>query len=480
MSTDLESAIAANRFGIGARPGDPAAIARDPRGWLQRQVADPRAFRIDAAGLTDAKGAALALGAFLEGQRELRARRRADPGKAGDDAMSVPMAPPGQAAEQAAVQGPLRPLVEIARDEAVARVGHGLRTDDGFAERLAWFWANHFTVAASKALVIPFVGCFEREAVRARLTGSFGELLLASTRHPGMLLYLDQAQSIGPGSRIGQRRDVGLNENLAREILELHTVGVDAGFTQADVTEFARALTGWTLAGPRLRRLTGKAEPGSFVFVDALHEPGPRTVLGKRYAQSGESQGLAILDDLARHPATARHVARKLAAHFIADVPPARAVARIEQVFRDSRGDLPAVHRALVDLPEAWEPAPRKFKAPYEFLVSALRLVGVTQLEPRAFVAAQDMLGQPLYRAPSPQGWPDDAVSWAAPDALLKRVEWSQALATRVGARLRPADVAAEALGPLLAARSREAISRASSAAQGLALALMSPEFQRR
>ena len=477
MSQMLAAALALNRFGIGARPGDLDGIAADPKDWLRRQVADPAAFQTKGAGLVDTRSAAIA----MQEDRERRRDQRQE-GPAARDArpQQRPPMPP-----QAAVPPPpprpedIRRLNEIALGEALARLNHGLATEHGFAERLAWFWSNHFTVAATKLVTTPFAGAFEREAIRANLTGSFTKLLFASTRHAGMLLYLDQAQSIGPDSLVGRRRNAGLNENLAREILELHTLGVAGGYTQADVTEFARALTGWTTANPRLGRLVGDAEPGSFRFVAAMHEPGARTVLGKSY-NGGEEQARAILTDLARHPSTARHVATKLARHFIADDPPASAIKRLEQVFLDSGGDLPKLHAALIDLPETWEPELRKFKTPNEFVISALRLARIPNVDQRGATITQELLGQQTFRASSPKGWPDTAPDWAGPDAIMKRIEWSQQFAGRIADRQRPADTIEAVLGPLLSERSRESVRRAASPKQGLALALMTPEFQRR
>jgi uncharacterized protein (DUF1800 family) len=472
--SELESFVAANRFGLGARPADVGRISPDPRAWLTRQIEQPASFQLNDPNLPGRPQIAQALTAFLIAQRE---RMNSAPSNL-------------SAAEQvAAVAMPLRALNQIAAEEILVRTRHGLQTESDFAERLVYFWSNHFTVAATKATTIPWVGLYEREVIRANLTGRFSDLLIAMAQHAGMLLYLDQAQSIGPNSVIGLRRNGGLNENLAREILELHTLGVHSGYSQADVTELAKALTGWTVASQRTQRWAPSAQAGDFVFIADWHEPGTRTVLGQRYPEGGESQGRAILLDLARHPATARRVAQQLACHFVADEPPVGAIEQLEAAFHADQGDLVAVHKALIDLPEVWGVGgvggggsvdTRKFKSPAEFLMSSLRMLGQRTIEPAPLRNAISLLGQPPFRAPSPAGWPNRASHWAAPDAIMKRLEWSQLLAERVGNRERPEDRLAQALGPAMSAETLRAIRRAKSQTQGLVLALMSPELQRR
>lgn len=460
-----ESFTAANRFGLGARPNGLGRLAGDPRGSLMQQIAKPESFQCDAPGLPDRTQIVQALTSFLLAQRDRM--------NSGPSTMSP--------AEQVAAVGlPLRALNQIAAEEVLARTRQGLQTESDFAERLVYFWSNHFTVAATKATTIPWAGIYEREAIRSKLTGSFGALLIAVAQHPGMLLYLDQAQSIGPNSVVGLRRKTGLNENLAREILELHTLGVRGGYSQTDVSELAKALTGWTVASQRTQRWLSAAQTGDFVFIDDWHEPGARTVLGRRYPEGGEAQAKAILLDLAHHPSTARRVAQQLACHFVADEPPLRAIEQLETAFLGTQGDLPAVHKALLDLPEAWRGDAQKFKSPAEFMTSSLRMLGQSSIEAGALRNSLTLLGQVPFRAPSPAGWPDRASHWAAPDAIMKRLEWSQLLAERLGNRERPEAMLAGSLGPAASAQTLRAIRSAESQAQGLVLALMSPEFQRR
>jgi uncharacterized protein (DUF1800 family) len=315
--------------------------------------------------------------------------------------------------------------------------------------------------------------------------GTFHQMLAAAVQHPAMLLYLDQAQSIGPNSKLaefaerrGAKRQPGLNENLAREIMELHTLGVRSGYTQADVTEFARAMTGMTVSGlGRLARLM-PSDVGRSIFVTQMHEPGTRTVMGKRYDQSEEKQSAAILAMLAGHPATARHIATKLARHFASDDPPPALVARLEQTFLSSGGSLPALYRVLIDAPEVWTAPSPKFRQPWEWLIAVQRATGITfPAQPLVFSLTQ--LGQPLWKPGSPAGWDDLAASWAAPDALLRRVE----LANRYAQRVPASDVrvlATHLFPDALSEATRQSIARAEGASQALALLLVSPEMLRR
>jgi len=459
-----DAAIALNRFGLGARLADrPPA---DPRRWLIDQI---KAYDPAPAQVRSLNASADLIG-MLGGAREERRSLE----KTGKD--FGPNAQPGAP----------RPFRDL-RDEYVAGVGVrtalALGSETPFAERLVHFWANHFAISVDKAAVIGFAGAFENEAIRPHVMGRFADMLNAVERHPAMLLYLDQAQSIGPDSMLGQAagrrgKERGLNENLAREILELHTLGVRTGYSQADVTEFARALTGWTIGGlARQPRLQG---PGPrFWFADLIHQPGARTIMGKRYGQNGEAQAQAVLADLAIHPATAHHVATKLARHFAADDPPASLVTRLEQAFLASRGDLPTLYRVLIEAPECWQAAPPKFRTPWEWTIAALRASGVTSLPGTTAAVAFQQLGQSIWKPGSPAGYDDVAASWIGPDALFRRVEVAERIAARAG------EVDARALGErlfpgALGEPTRQAVARAESGSQALALLLASPEMMRR
>lgn len=457
----FDALIAANRFGLGAAPGELAAAKGDARGWLAAQLAAAPAYP-QLAELPPSSEAVKEFPRWLLGLRA----RRAEMQQGGD---AVPKG----------VEEKFRDhFMPLMLNEVGARLSVGAETRVPFQERLVWFWANHFTVSAEKPLIFAVVGSFEREAIRPNLAGRFSDLLLAATRHPAMILYLDNHLSVRPGFNPpppklpNGPRPTGLNENLAREILELHTLGVNGGYTQADVATFARVLTGWTVGG--------LAEPG-FRFVARRHDAGAKTLLGKTYAQTGEAQGEAVLADLAAHPATAEHIATKLARHFIADQPPPAAVERIARAFRESGGDLPTVHRALLECPEAWQAPLAKLKSPVEYLVSCLRALPAARVaKAQALFYALNQMGQRPYFAPSPQGWPDSAQAWAGADALWKRIEWAGILASRLGSNIDPLALARESYGDAVGEPTRLAIARAESRQQGLALWLASPEFQRR
>lgn len=479
----LDAAIALNRFGLGARPSDAPPL--DPRAWLSAQSAS---FQPRPQALAQVPSRSAVIGQLADYTGEARMDRVA---KRGLQPASLNT---GTSQQVEAQPDPLKQYLRQAiRDDYLvmnaARLSSALTSDSPFAERLVYFWANHFAVSVDKLPVIGLAGLLEFEAIRPHLFGRFSDLLIAVEKHPAMLIYLDQAQSVGPNSQIGKLsamrggKQRGLNENLAREAMELHTLGVRTGYSQSDVTEFARALTGWTVSGIArgpISRVIGGAGDGSFTFAEALHEPGDRVIMGKRYSQQGEAQARAVLLDLASRPATARHISTKLARHFAGDDPPPAMVDRLTRAYLSSDGDLAAVYRALVDSPEAWRPQPLKFKTPWEWSVSALRAVGQTELDPKMAAAMLKQLGQPTWQPGSPAGWDDVAASWAAPEALMRRVELAQRIAARAGSAVDARTLAQRVLPGVLTERTRSAVARAESPQEGIALLLVSPEFMRR
>ena len=484
MSTTPTAHIAAHRFGL----DEPslAGIGGDAPGWLLAQIgpADPQ--RGD--GLLSAQAGLIKYAEFLQAQR---AQRAASSAMAGSTANAT--------GEVAVVADPLRNLVQ---SDVRARLVTAATTARPFAERLALFWANHFTVSVTKPAVRGLAGAFEREAIRPNIAGNFETLLLAAVKHPAMLRYLDNEQSAGPNSRVVQQlqrrpraegepgpRITGLNENLAREVLELHTLGVQGGgaayggwggYTQADVTSFARVLTGWRM--PMRAVMAGEIVAGESPtrFDPAWHEPGAKVVLGKTYGE-GPKVLDEVLHDVAQHPSTANFIATKLARHFVADDPPPALVARLALRFRQTGGDLPSVYREIISAPEAWAAPASKLKTPEEFVISSARLLGLGE---QAFVRQPDggigALGQRVHATPSPAGWPDRAEEWLGPDAVWKRVEWATRVADRVGRQTDARQLAQAGLGSSLSEATQRQIERAADGPQALALLLLSPEFQRR
>ena len=443
MST-RDAFTAVSRFGLGPRPEELDAAARNPHVWLKRQIREPSQNLAEFAGLPSGEAR---MGDFLRARRDR-----------------------GDGGAQKLIRESFR---ETYISETSARLRIQLTTASPFRERLVAFWSNHFTVSVQRPPVFGLAGAFEREAIRPHVTGRFYDMLLAVARHPAMLVYLDNGQSFGPNSQQGYRQRRGLNENLAREMLELHTLGVDGGYTQTDVRELAKMLTGWTVAPPRF------ADAGRFQFNPDAHEPGGKTLLGVRYRDGGAGEAETAFRDLARHPATARHIATKLCRHFIADDPPRAAVERIARVFRDTDGNLAAVSEALVEQPEAWADPLAKVKSPHDFVISALRATGY-QGQGEMVLGALRLLGQTPFNAPSPAGWPDTAGEWVGPESILRRAEWAMAVGMRIGEFKAPDRLFETTIAPVASAETAKAVARAPSRADAVALVFASPEFQRR
>jgi uncharacterized protein (DUF1800 family) len=519
MARDSQAALVAlNRFGFGARggaAGDFVNAASDPRGFVKAELNRPNGVLLEVPGLLPSP--ALGQIAFnyqfeIKQAREAAAKSGApmpaDPAQPADAKaqkrglslnMAMDMAEPVPAAKAAesanaarvdmaatdAMQpnaakpapAPLNVIQKTFRAEALARIQRGLVAESGFAERLVVFWSNHFCVSANKGeLARIWAGSFEREAIRPYVLGRFGDMLKAVEQHPAMLFFLDNQQSLGPDSRAGQNRKRGLNENLAREIMELHTLGVGSGYSQADVTALARIITGWTYAGRE-----GKlGAPGSFVFNANAHQPGAQTLLGKIYQPDGVAQGEAALADIARHPATAKFIATKFVRHFVADDPPPALVARLQDVFLKSGGDLKALASALVDSSEAWQAPLTKLRSPYEFLVASDRLLARMPEDAGRTLGGLNVLGQPLWSPAGPNGFPDSNAAWGAPEGIKLRLDISAQIASRLADSIDPRDLLELVAADAASSETRRTVERAETRQQALALLLMSPEFQRR
>ena len=508
MARDSQAALVAlNRFGFGARggaSGDFVNAASDPRGFVKADLSRPNSVLLEIPALGSTPALAKAVFQYqFEIQQAREAASKSTAGTATENSPqrrnlslsniandispkepAMQQAPNSAAAPPAEMMQPNTPkpqppniIQKTFRTEALARMQRAIMADCGFAERLVVFWSNHFCISASKGgLARIWAGSFEREAIRPYVLGRFGDMLKAVEQHPAMLFFLDNQQSLGPDSRAGKNRNRGLNENLAREILELHTLGVGGGYSQEDVTALANIITGWTYAG----RLGQLGPPGSFVFNANAHQPGAQRVMGKIYDASGVAQGEAVLADIARHPSTAKFIAGKFARHFVADDPPPALVARLADVFTKTDGDLKALATALVDTDEAWRAPLSKMRSPYEFLIAAGRLLAQIPSDPGRYLAALNALGQPLWAPAGPNGFPDTNAAWAAPEGLKLRLDISAQIASRLAEGVDPRDLLELVAADAASVETRRTIERAESRQQALALLLMAPEFQRR
>ncbi len=449
----LEGAIAVHRFGLGSRPGEIEAASQDPRGWLVAQIGTGAEQPVPPGG-----GVYPDCGTLVRQEQDMIAARRAF--KAGDTE-----------AQKKQAGGRLK----IFTDEMAGRFNLGFVTARPFAEHLVWFWTNHFTVSTTAGRTLNFCGAFEREAIRPYIGDSFETMLLAVASHPAMLVYLNNVASIGPHSRAGERSGKGRNENLGRELMELYSLGVDGGYTQADVIALANILTGWGL-DPRA--------PSGFGFFPNRHEPGGQTLRGKRYGDDLRG-GIQAVRDLAHDPHTARHIATKFATTFIADQPSPQSVARLEAVFNKSGGNLHALAAAAVEDPAAWTPAPAKMRSPVEYVTAGYRLLGLPRgdnadQQIRAAMGSARAMGEFPMTASSPNGWPLVSDAWVGPDAVLNRIEWAKQVGARMPANFNAAALADAGMGPLLSPATRTAMARAETQGDALALLISSPEFQRR
>jgi len=452
--SSLHAFIAANRFGFGPTPGDLQKIAPDPIGWATRQL--------DARYVHNALLAQLpSTAATIKDSMGLMKRAK----QAKDS---------GNAEEQRKMQ---REAIKGLRDdyigEAGARTRAAITSQAPFFERLVQFWSNHFTVSATKRQTLPLVAAFERDAIRPHILGSFSDLLRASSRHPAMLLYLDNARSIGPNSMAGKRRNKGLNENLAREILELHSLGVAGGYTQSDVIALAKMLTGWTADAE------AKGDGSGFLFVNLIHEPGDKTLLGKTYRNSGVQEAEAALADIANHPATATFIATKLARHFVADEPSTATINTLATAYRRYNGQLVPLYKTLLGLPEVWQNPIGKIKTPNDYIISLMRASGL-EAEDKLLASAYKNLNQVPFSASSPAGWSDQGKDWIGGEALLRRIDLAQSVAKAIHTKVSPQNVFAQTIGPVASPATTEAVRRAGSPAEALTLIFASPEFQRR
>ncbi|MBL1431591.1 MAG: DUF1800 family protein [Robiginitomaculum sp.] len=510
---DLDAYIAAHKFGLGARYDEVANIGADPQAWLQAQLTSVSSTLEEYNLPSSQEGIALFYH-FLETRRAERAneqpiasasvnpKQRIDKffqeyeRMLGEEELIEDNGVRGSSLQTASnvylkkhIDNISRPASdktsqELRRDmlamfysEVGVRTVHAILTPASFRESLVRFWSDHFSVYSQKSLLMTVTaGAMEREAIRPHVTGKFVDMLIAAETHPAMLIYLDNWISIGPNSYVGQNFGFGLNENLAREIMELHTLGVNGGYSQDDIVGFAKAITGWTIGNPNVQ----PEQLGNFIFEPLFHEPGSVNVLNKEYLGTGQDQGVEVLTDLANHPNTAAFISGKLARHFHSDNPPQSLIDRLELAFTSSDGDLGVVSATLVTSPEMWDGTFAKLRNSEEFVIATLRAFGVDTLTPGQLIFVFDAVGQVPFGHHAPDGWPKEESSWASSSISSAKINYSDLLSGFIAGQPEPPAMATNILGSMLSASSTSGISSASSVEQGYTLMMMSPEFQRR
>jgi uncharacterized protein (DUF1800 family) len=439
--------IAFHRFGLGPKPGGPERIGRDPEAALLAEIAAP--------GIAATRDPALP--SYAKACRE--------------------------------AQSGFERAHAVLRQEIDARIDKQMAVDIGFVERLVIFWSNHFSMSVNKAEAVRgTIGQLERDVIRKHVLGSFSDMLVGVFRHPAMIAFLDNDDSIGPNSPIGLNWGAGYNENLAREALELHTLGSGGGYTEADVSAFAKILTGWSyVRGWEVDGGWNGGTPqnrGRFIYRADWHEPGPIEFMGKTYPPEGAKQAVRALRRLAVSPATAEHIAFKLVRHFIADEPTPAMVNPIRKVFLRTGGNLKAVAKALVRLPEAWSTPLEKLRTPYELAIAQYRALGVRYKEDDFWALSETLraLNQSIWECPSPEGYSDDSWHWLDPDGLTIRVDTALLSSWVYGRRYRGSvpRLAASLYGKALSKATRERIAGAGDKDYALTILFASPEFQRR
>jgi len=448
--------IAVNRFGYGARGGELAQAKVDPKKWLSSQL---KAIEFsDKQPSSD--DALIAHAKYQKQKKQMKQQgksKQAQASKASDKNNKVIK----NAARRVYIKMSAGTLKEA------------ISSEHSVSWRLLDFFSNHFSVSTSGRLMLGLSPTLEREAIAPNLLGNFADMLLAVEQHPAMLVYLNNEKSFGPNSRMAKKRKVGLNENLAREIMELHTLGVNGGYSQSDVIELAKGITGWSVKRPKKEQGTG------FVFRAYGHEPGSRKLLGKEYAQRGIEQGRQMLHDLAMHPSTANYVCTKIAHHFVSENPPQSLIEKMQKTWLNNQGNIRKVMLTLFNAEETWLQSPQKFKTPREFVISAYRAIAPNKVNDRTLINSLTNLGQMPFNAGSPAGFSDDESDWLGASALMARVEWSSLVSAQLK-RVNAEKVMVTALGKSISQNTYQMVMRAESRQQASTLLLMSPEFQRR
>lgn len=440
------ASIAVNRFGYGALGHELFAAKQNPKKWVVEQL-QPIIFTQPLPSSDEV---------FAQHVKYVEARKRQK------EQMNV--------ATSTDVKSMGRKYL---RSMSVATLREAASSTYSVSWRLFDFFSNHFSVTSNGQLLAGLSATLEREAIAPNQLGHFSDLLLAAVKHPAMIIYLNNEKSIGPNSKQSKKNKKGLNENLAREILELHTLGVDGPYNQNDVVELAKGITGWSVSNPR------KSKESGFTFRANTHEPGSRVFMGKRYAQTGIAQGEAMLKDLAIHPATAKHVCYKLAHHFVSETPSPVLLKSMVSTWHKTQGNIKAVLTDMFNSNEAWLAAPQKYKTPREFVISTLRALGSIDVKDNMLFASVTGLGQQPFNAGSPAGYSDNQNDWLGANALMSRIDWAIKAAS-FNQNANAEKIMNLSLNLGTDNHTYLSVVRAESRQQAIALLLLSPEFQRR
>ena len=449
--------IAVNRFGYGARGDELERAKKDPQQWIKSQLI-PISF---ATSFPHSNEVFIENAKYQKQKKQLKKQQK-DPQKQSTS----------QSMNKMTKMFPRTTLTSMSADT----LNQAISSSNSVSWRLLDFFSNHFSVSANGRLMVGLSATLEREAIAPNMLGNFEDMLMAVEQHPAMLIYLNNEKSFGPNSKIAKKhkkQKIGLNENLAREIMELHTLGVDGGYSQLDVIELAKGITGWSVKSPKKDGGTG------FIFRDWGHEPGTRSLFGKKYSQRGIAQGQQMLRDLAMNPATAKYVCAKLAHHFVSPNPSAALLNEMEATWMKTQGNIKQVMFSLFDADDAWLDTAQKFKTPREFVISSYRALAPKKINDKALLFSLINLGQQPFNAGSPAGFSDDESDWLGASALMARIDWSSMMsAYRNG--INAEKMLKLAFGESVSQHTYQTVMRAESRQQAMTLLLMSPEFQRR
>jgi uncharacterized protein (DUF1800 family) len=448
----IQASIATNRFGLGAKPNEIAHATLDPKNWLLAQLNTKPLLKFDESLPNSAK-----IGIKLA---QLRKEKRALKKQSKTNLSKTQSQPAGKKYHR-----------QIMRKLTTDTLKQSILSDNSLNWRLLDFFSNHFSVSTKSPIMAAIGPSLEREAIANNLLGKFEDMLLAVVKHPAMIIYLNNEKSFGENSRAGIKGK-GLNENLVREILELHTMGINSGYSQTDVIELAKGITGWSVARPKKDKHSG------FKFRAYGHEPGARKLLNKTYKNNGLGQGEAMLLDLARRPETAAHLCNKLVSHFIQDIPEPKLVDKMVKTWMKTQGDIKQVIISMINAPESWQNTPQKFKTPREHLVSTYRALGKNKFNDRSLYSSLFNLGQKPLNAGSPTGYSDFQQDWNGASALMTRIDWASKISAKFNGDTK--SVMKSALGESISEHTKQMVTRAESKKQAATLLILSPEFIRR